>query len=120
MTLRDEYRVRFGIEEGDRLHDAVQAKVDAGMDEAHDVAWWRMVARQRAAGEMFVARLLDDLCDHFGFDPVEVWRHPRQAEIDDEERRRRWALDIYKNQMAFGLVVNPQPNGRVIVGYDRA
>lgn len=118
MTLRDEYRAKFGVEEGDRLHDAVQAKVDTGMDEALAIDWWRMVARQRAAGEVFVAELLDDMCRHFGMDPIEVWRRPRQAEIDDEERRRQWARDILKTQLRFGLAITPQPNGRVTVGLD--
>jgi len=119
-SLRDEYRAHFGAEEGDRLHDAVQAKMNAGLDEALSVDWWRMVARQRAAGEAAVGRLLDDLCCRWGMDPVEVWRRPRQAEIDDGERHRRWALDVYSNRVAtaFGFAIMPQPNGRVTAGLD--
>lgn len=111
VSLRDEYRAKFGNTEGDRLYLAVQNAIDDGMNEAVHIDWWRMIARERAAGEMFVAKLLDALCYELGFDPVEVWRRPRQAEIDDEERRRRWALDAY-SRMSF--TITPPVGGSII------
>lgn len=109
MSLRDEYRAKFGPEEGDRLHDEVQAKIDDGLDEAASVDWWMMVRRQRAAGEQQVAELLDDLCRRITFhgvplDPRVVWRGPRQTEIDDEQRELEWALRAYAR---MSMLVTP-------------
>jgi hypothetical protein len=97
MSLREEYRTKFGIDEGDRLYESVQGTVDSAMDVFFDVAWLRQVRRERACGEYEVGLLLDDLCRRWGMDPVEVWRRRRQEVIDRQERDRVAAMRRYFN-----------------------
>lgn len=67
---------------------------------------------ERARGLVFVAGLLDDLCDDLGMDPDTTWRAPHNVEV----RRRRFerSLRAYAVEARVSFAVH-RPNGFTIV-----
>lgn len=72
------------------------------------------IAHQRQLGMAQVNIALDELCEHYGWDPVKVWREPHYREQDRRMRRLRYQW--IAGEMAGMSVMRPARGSSVLRG----